>query len=130
MYRVLSCVLYYLIENHIFIDYLSCKSKILSSISSKPTFEHKSFNILLGIGIPELLLNLSSYHGYTKKPNSTVISNFRSCLVNHHLEKLFYVIEKKPKQLIMLPNDVKWRIYVIDQLETDFVIKKTQIFPL
>ena len=38
LYRVLSCVVYYLIDNYICIDYLSCQSKILSSISSNPTF--------------------------------------------------------------------------------------------
>ena len=72
MYRVLSCVIYYLIENYVCVDYLSCQSKNLISISSKQKFEQKIFNILLGIGIPELLLNLVSCHGFMKKPNSTV----------------------------------------------------------
>ena len=30
----------------------------------------------------------------------------------------------------MLPNDLKLRIDVVDQLETDFVMAKTQQFPL
>ena len=38
VYKVLSCVVYYLIENYVCIDYLLCQSKTLSSISSKPTF--------------------------------------------------------------------------------------------
>ena len=38
-YRVLSCVIYYLVENYVCIDYLSCQSKTLSSISSKTKFE-------------------------------------------------------------------------------------------
>ena len=89
MYRVLSCVVYYLIYNYVCIDYLLFQSKTLSSISSKPTFEQTSFNILIGIGIPKMLLNLVSYHGFTKKPNSTVILNFQYCLVNNHLSKGF-----------------------------------------
>ena len=89
VYRVLSCVVYYLIENYVCIDYLSCQSKTLKSISSKPTFEETSFNILLGIGISELLLNLVYCHGFTKKPNSTVVLNFRSRLINNHLSKVF-----------------------------------------
>ena len=52
MYRVLSCVVYSLIDNYVCIDYLACQLKTLSFISSKPTFEQTSFNILLGIGIP------------------------------------------------------------------------------
>ena len=75
-YKVLSCVVYYLIENYVCIDYLSCKSKTLNSGSCKPIFEQTSFNILLGIGILELLLSLVFCHGFTKKPNSTVILNF------------------------------------------------------
>ena len=39
MYRVLSCVIYYLINCFFCIDYLLCQSKILCSISSKPTFK-------------------------------------------------------------------------------------------
>ena len=77
VYRVLSCVFYYLIENYVSIDYLSCQLKKLSPISSKPTFEFKRFRILPVIGIPELLLNLVSCHGFMKKPNSTVILNYR-----------------------------------------------------
>ena len=39
VYRVLSYVVYYLICKYVCIDYLSCQSNTLSSISSKPTFE-------------------------------------------------------------------------------------------
>ena len=52
IYEVLSCVLYYLIYNYVYIQYLSCKSKTLISISSNIIFEQTSFNILIGIGIP------------------------------------------------------------------------------
>ena len=52
LYRVLSCVLYYPIDNYICIDYLACQSKTLSTISSYRIFKQTSFNILLGIGIP------------------------------------------------------------------------------
>ena len=68
MYRVLSCVLCSLIENYVCIDYFSCQSKTFSVIPCNPTFEYTSFNILLSIGISELLLNLVSCHGFMKKP--------------------------------------------------------------
>ena len=63
-----------------------------------------------------------------KKPNSTVILNFRSHRVNNYLEKSFYIIENYSKQLSMPPNDVKLRIYVIDQLETYFSWQKNSNF--
>ena len=103
--------------------------KTLSSVSSKPTFGQKSFNIIIGIGIPELLLNLVSCHGLTKKPDSTVILNLRSCLEINYLEKGFFIIENDSKQKNMLPNDVKLKINVIDQLDTDFVLAKKKQFP-
>ena len=77
VYMVLSCVVYTIIDIYVCIDYLSCKSKIISPFSSKPKIEQTSFNILLVIGIPELLLNLVSYHRFMKKQNSTVILNCR-----------------------------------------------------
>ena len=87
MYRVLIFVVYSLIDDYFCIDYLSCKSKTLSSISSKPRFGKTSFNILHSIGAPELLLNLVYCHGFMKKPKSTVLKNFRYLLVNNYLAK-------------------------------------------
>ena len=69
MYRVLSCVVYYIIDNNVCIDYLSWQPKTSIPISSKTIFEQTSFNILIGIRIPELLLNLVSCHGFMKEPN-------------------------------------------------------------
>ena len=89
VYRELSCVVYSLVDNYVCIDYLLFQSKTLSSISSQKTFEQTSFNILLGIGIPELLMNLVSCHGFMKKPNSTVILNCRYFLINDYLAKVF-----------------------------------------
>ena len=66
-YIVLSCVVYTLIDNYVFVYYLPCQSKTLYDISSNPTFKETSFNLLLGVGIPELLLNLVSCHGFMKK---------------------------------------------------------------
>ena len=124
MYRLLSCVVYYIIVNYVCIDYISCQSKTLSSISSKPISEQTSFNILFGIGIPELLLNLLSCHGFVNKPNSTVVLNVQSRLINNYLAKVFYIIENYSEQKSMLSNDMKLRINVTDWLDTDFSVAK------
>ena len=123
---MLSCVIYYLIENYVCVDYLSCQSKNLISISSKLKFEQTMFNILFGIGIPELVLNLVSYHGFMKKPDSTVIINCLYFLVNNYLSKKIYIIERNSKQLSMLPNYLKLGINFIDKLDTDFFMKKNK----
>ena len=85
VYRVLSCGSYALIDNYVCIDYLPCQSKTLSEISRNPTFKDTSFKLLLGIGIPELLLDIVSCHGFNKKPNSTGILNCQYFLINDYL---------------------------------------------
>ena len=87
-------------------------------------FKQTSYNVLLGIRIPEELPNLVSCHGFMEKPNSNVILNFQSRLVNNYLAKGFFIIEKNSKQLIILLNDVKLRVHAIEQLETYFVTAK------
>ena len=122
---MLICVLYSQIENYVCIKYLSCQYKTLSSIYSNRIFEQTSLNILLGIGIPEVLLSLLSCHGFTEKPNSTVILNIRYRLVNNHLSKGFFIIKKNSKHLSILPNDMKFIIRYIEQLETDLFWQQT-----
>ena len=75
VFRVLSCVLYYVIENYVCIDYLCCQYKKLSVICSDKIFTITSDNKLLGIEIPEVLTNLISCHRFTKKKkfNSHII---------------------------------------------------------
>ena len=74
-------------------------------------------------------MNLVSCHVIMKKPNSSVILNFRSHLVNNYLEKGFVIVGNNSRQLSSILNDVKLRIHSIDQIETDFVMEKTQQFP-
>ena len=125
-FRVLSCVVYNLIDNYVCIEYLSCQSKTLSKNLCNTTFKDTSFNILIGIGILELLLNLVSCHKFIKKPNSTVIINCQSCLIKNYLSKGFFVIEHNTKQLSFIPNDVKLIINLIDQLKIDYVMVKNE----
>ena len=71
--------------------------KKLSIISYDRIFKQKSYNILLGVGITEVLMNLVSYHGFIEKPNSTVILNCQYCLVNKYLAKGFLLLQTAPR---------------------------------
>ena len=71
-----------------------------------------------------MLLNLVSCHEFTEKPNSIVILNCRSRLVNKYLAKWLFIIEKESQKLSILLNEVKLTIHAIDQLETYFVVAK------
>ena len=126
MYIVLSCVLYTLIKNYVWIEYLLFQSKKLSGISSNPIFKDTGFKLLLGISIPELLLNLLSCHGFMKKPNSRVILNRWSRRINTYLSKGFSNIEQNTKQLSLIPNEVKMRTNLVDQLKSDYFMVKNE----
>ena len=61
-----------------------------------------------------------------KKPNSTGILYFGSRLINNYLVKEFFIIEKGTNQLSLLPNDVRLRINLNNQLDTDFYMTKNK----
>ena len=67
-FKVFSCVIYKTINNYFCIDYLGSESKKLSElgIGSGGRFKHvnKSYDKILGIGTPDLLMNLMSCHGF------------------------------------------------------------------
>ena len=87
VYRVLSCVLCPVIYNYVCIDFLCCQSKTISDVSGDIVFEKKIYNELIGIGIPEVLINLIILHGFMKNKYSTVILVCSSRLVNYYIKK-------------------------------------------
>ena len=66
------CYLYHN-KNYVCIDYLACQSKKLSEIpiGSGGGSKHgeTNFDKILGIGIPYLLMNLMSCHGFLNNMN-------------------------------------------------------------
>ena len=70
-------------------------------------------------------MKLLSCHGFTGKPNSTVILNFQYFLVNYYLAKGLIIIKHISKQLISVPNDVRLRIHAIDKQKKDYVMVYT-----
>ena len=74
---MLSCVIYTIISIYICIGYLGSESKKLSELGlgSGGHFKHvkKSYDNILGIGIPDLLMNLMSCHGFLKSKDSIVM---------------------------------------------------------
>ena len=50
--------------------------------------------------------------------------------MNNYLEKELFIIENDYKKLSILPNDVKLKVHVIDQLETDFIMTKNTVISL
>ena len=77
MFRVLSCVIYAIIDKYVCIDYLGTEKLKISDLKIACTGSSKhygmDYNNLFGIGSPDLLLNMLSWHGFLKNNDSVVI---------------------------------------------------------
>ena len=77
MFRVSSCVIYTIISKYFCIDYLGYDKSKLSELRLGVSGRYKNFDTgydnVLGTGIPDLLLNLLSFHGFSKNNESVVI---------------------------------------------------------
>ena len=114
-HRVLSCVIYTIIKNYVCIDYLASQSKNLSEIpvGSGGGSKHgdKIFDKILGIGIPDLLMKLTSCNGFLRKINSVVILKCSKRTLKYYFSKLFNILECNINNLAKPPNEVKQRIH-------------------
>ena len=94
VFKVLSCVTYTIISNYVCIDYLASEYKKISELRAGSgggyKHEEKSYDKILGIGIPDLLLNLMSCHGFLKDKDSVFI------LLGHFSMTTGYLFLKKP----------------------------------
>ena len=77
---MLICVIYTIIDKYVCIDYLGSKKSKLSGLKTGCTGSNKhngmDYNNVLGIGIPDILLNLLSCHGFLKNIDYVVILKF------------------------------------------------------
>ena len=75
--KVLSCLIYKIISNYVCIDYLGSEGKKLSELrlGSGGSLKHvnKSNDNVLGIGIPNLLINLMYCRDFLKNKYSVVV---------------------------------------------------------
>ena len=74
---MLSCVIYTIIDKYVCIDYLGSDKSKLSDFKIGCTGSHKhngiDYNNVLGIDIPDILLNLLSWHGFLMNNDSVVV---------------------------------------------------------
>ena len=68
MFKVLSCVIYTIIDRYVCIDYLGTEIKKISELRLGCTLKTKNegmeYENLFGIGIPDILLNMLSCHRF------------------------------------------------------------------
>ena len=75
-------------------------------------FKHgtKSYDKILGIRIPYLLMNLMFCRGFLKNINPVVILKCPKSMFEYYFSKGFTLFECNTTNLSKLPNDVKYRI--------------------
>ena len=71
----------------------------------------KSFDRILGIGIPYLLMNLMSFHGFLRNINSVVILKCLKRMLEYYFSKEFNILECYVNNLEKLPHEVKQRTH-------------------
>ena len=70
-------------------------------------YSGKSSEKLLGIGIPYLLINLLSCHGFIKNINFTVILLYPSQMLEDYFSKRFVFLERNSNNLKIITNEAK-----------------------
>ena len=58
IFKVLSSIVYCIMEKFVCVNYLSCPKKKLHVTCKGQLFENITYNAVSGIGIPELLMNI------------------------------------------------------------------------
>ena len=97
LFRILSSVICTIIKKYVCIDYLGSEKSKLSYLKIGCTGSSKhngmDYNNILGIGIPYLLLNLLSCHGFLNNNDSVVILKFSNRMSEYYFNKGFIELE-------------------------------------
>ena len=89
VFKVLSSIVYCIMDNYICFDYLCCPVTKLHVTNKEQEFENRTYNAVSGIVIPELLMNIISCHGFMSNKKSAVVLSFFSKLVSYYLQICF-----------------------------------------
>ena len=93
MFRVLSCVIYTIIDRYVCIDYLGIDTKKIIELrlgcTLKTKYEGMDYDNLFGIGIPYNLLNMLSCHGFLNNNESIVILKCPNRMSEYYFNKGF-----------------------------------------
>ena len=93
MFKVLSCVIYTIIDRYVCIDYLCTEikkiSKLKLGLSLKTKHEGMDYENLFGIGIPDIFMNMLSCQGFINNNDSIVILKFPNRMFQYDFNKGF-----------------------------------------
>ena len=94
---MLSSVIYTIIVKYVRINYLGFEKSKLSYLRLGCTGKNKhndmDYENVLGIGVPDLLLNWLSCHGFLKNIESVVILKCLNRMSEYYFNKVFVIFE-------------------------------------
>ena len=105
VYKVIGAVIYTIIDEYICLDYLDLLQEKLSKHDNN--FKDTKFDYFTVLGIPDILINIISCHGFVKSSISTVILTYHNALVPYYLSKGFFVVETEVGGVDNIPIIVK-----------------------
>ena len=121
-FRVLRCVSYTIIDHYVCIDYPACQSKKLIQIPMDSKYVEKYFNRRSGIGITDLLMKLLSCHSFSKNMKYILILKCLKRMLEYYFSKGFGILECNFNNLEKLPNELKKRIHVEENNNSEYVM--------
>ena len=126
MFRVLSCVIYTIIRKYFCIDCLGSEESKLSYLCLGVSERYKHFDTdydnVLGIGIPDLLLNLLYCRGFSKNSESVVILKYPHRMSEYYFNKGFVTFDFDEVNLKIIPSQVKDRVGAEVSVDSDLVM--------
>ena len=108
MYKVIGSVIYTIINNYICIGYMIMMQDNLSNHDNN--FKNTKLNNVSGLGIPDVLMNIMSCHGFLQPSISKVILTCGSALVPYYPSKGFVIVETKEGVKYNIKMSVKDKI--------------------
>ena len=88
---MIGAVIYTIVDDYICINYLGLFQD--NSFKYDNKFKNTKLNDLSGLGIPDILMNIMSFHGFAKSSILTVILTCRNALVPYYFSKGFFIVE-------------------------------------
>ena len=114
MFKVLSCVIYTIIDRYVCIDYLGKEIMKISELrlgcTLKSKHEGMDYENLFGIGITDLLLNMLSCHIFLNNNESIVILKCPNRMSEYYFNKGFIQLICDEYNLNILPKLVQQRV--------------------
>ena len=82
----------------------------------------KDFNKLLGIGIPDLLMNLLSCYGFTNNIKFIVILKFPKSMLEYYFSKGFGILKCNSNNFKKIRNVVKQIFHAEETNNSDYIM--------